>query len=170
MQQPPTPPNMFVARISGPLEKFSIVVLIFGLLFKLQSWPYASELLLTGSVGLALAYMVLLPIRLNALKPILPRNDYLYAMAATVSLGLFIGSTVFILTLSLLSAYTSIFAVLDILRNIGLVGVAATFVYDLIRTHPEPNTAQFMIAVWLRKRQTFIMVLIVIGLFFRFLF
>jgi hypothetical protein len=61
----PQPPNLLIARISGPIEMFSFVALIFGILFKLQSWPYASELFILGFIGLLLAYLVLLPIRLS---------------------------------------------------------------------------------------------------------
>lgn len=165
----PTQPNLFIARISGPVEFFSIALFLIGILFKLQSWPYASELWLTGGLGLCAAYLVLFPIRLFGLKSILPRADFNYALAAGISIGLLVASPV--LTLITKSYFwTPAFGyLLQALQIAGLVGVVGTFIYDYIRDHPVPNTAQHIIALWLRKRQNAIMVLIVIGLFFRFL-
>lgn len=165
----PQPPNLFIARISGPLEFFSIAVYLIGILFKLQSWPYATEMLLIGGLGLCVSYLVLFPMRLFALRSILPRNDFNYAMAAGISIGLFVASIVLSLVTKVFFWTPALSFFLDAIRITALVGVVGTFIYDYIRTHPMPNTAQFMIALWIRKRQQAIAILLIIGLLFRFL-
>jgi hypothetical protein len=161
---------MFVARISGPIEMFSFVALIFGILFKLQSWPYASELFILGFIGLLLAYLILLPIRLIGLKAILPKADFNYAMATSLCLGILISSSALLVVLVLLGlGYQEVIYIVDIIRGIAAMGIVVAFIYDFSRKQPAPNTAQYAIAAWLRRRLNIIMLLIVISILSRFL-
>lgn len=169
MQQDPNRPNLFIARISGPLEFFSIAVFLIGALFKLQSWPYAAEMLLTGGLGLCSAYLILFPIRLFGLKSILPRTDFNYALAAGISIGLLIAVPVLTLITKVYFWTPTLGYVLQTLQVVALVGVVGAFIYDFVRTQPAPNTAEYAIAFWLRKRLNILLVLIAIRLFFRFL-
>lgn len=166
-----TAPNLFIARITGPLEMFSYVAFIFGILFKLQSWPYATELFIVGFLGLFVSYLILLPLRLKGLKAILPKADYRFALVTSICIGTLIGCSSLILLLTVLgAAFPVAINTLDVIRVIAGLGVAAAFVYDFVRTPPAPNTAQHAIAIWLRRRLNIIMVFFVIGIFFRFLF
>lgn len=166
----PQPPNMLIARISGPLEMFSFMALIIGVLFKLQSWPYAAELLIAGLLGLLTAYLVLLPMRLMGLQAILPKSDFAFAMATSLCLGVLIGSSTLMLVLvSLGAAFPVAVFILNILRGIAALGTVVAFIYDFSRTQPAPNTAQYAIAFWLRRRLNLIMILVVINVIIRFL-
>lgn len=165
----PKRPNLFIARISGPLEFFSIGLFLVGALFKLQSWPFASEMLLTGGLGLCAAYLILFPIRLFGLKSILPRTDFNYALAAGISIGLLIAVPVLTLITKVYLWTPALGYVLQALQILALIGVVSAFVYDFIRTQPAPNTAEYAIAFWLRKRLNILMVLVAFRLLFRFL-
>ncbi len=166
----PQPPNMFVARISGPLEMFSFMALIVGVLFKLQSWPFAAELLIIGLLGLLVAYLVLLPMRLMGLKAILPKSDFAFAMATGLCLGVLIGSSALLLVMvSLSAAFPVAVYILNVMRGLAALGVSMAFIWDIVRTQPQPNTAQYAIAFWLRRRLNIIMILVVINVIIKFL-
>ena len=160
--QRPAEPSLIV-RLIRPVEFISIAIIIFGILFKLQSWPYASVMLLAGFLGLFTAYAVLFPIRLHGLRGAIDKTPYHVFMASSIALGVLL-MLAGISLLSILEHNSVLFWAATGLRIVALVVISASLVYSIVKRQGAPNTIQQAVSSWLFTRQMIIVAWVIFGL------
>lgn len=160
-------PSSTLARVSRMLEYFSVFVFLFGVLFMLQSWPYAEELMGIAYLGLGIAYAVLFTIRLTGLKLPLGQKNYTQFMVAGISLGLAFGLAGIVELVYLVYYSKVLFYALEGVRIAGIIGVVASLFYMTSNGQGAPNTLFNAVASWLYTRLLIVSFWMGIGLVVR---
>lgn len=147
----PETPQGGWAQFSRTLEYLSIAVLLVGILFKLQSWPFATPLWLCGILGLVVCYAVLFPVRLVGLRDVLGSTFWMLLLAG-VSLGLVLLTSALAIVMREYFYISGLAAALPSIKWLAGVGVLITYFYGQVYIGSS-NTLQNAISGWLKSRQ-----------------